>query len=118
MYILGKADPWKKKTSKRQCPSNEIVEKVSDFHSLKLNLLREEHNARISLIDKQREFAEIEHNFRMNILRKIHDNVPTASSSNEPIYEQLVENTGGNVYLQNLTSMGDLLMCKDNLMPM
>lgn len=118
LYLLGKADTWQKKPAKRQCPSSEIVEKVTDFHSLKMKLLREEHNARMMLIAKQREFAESEHNLRMDILRKIHENVPTASSSSEPIYEQLVDNTTGNVYLNNLSTMGDLLICKDNLLPM
>lgn len=121
MYLLGKADPWQKKPAKRRCTSTEIADKVTDFHSLKLKLLREEHAARMMLIEKEREFAETEHKLRMDILQKISNTIPNHTSSNEPIpihYENVVENTSGDVYLNNLSSMGNLLLCKDNLLPL
>lgn len=119
MSLLGPTDPWQKKPGKRRCPSTEIADKANDFHSLKMRFLREQHEAKMMLIEKQREFSESEHRLRMDILRKINDNIPTQSSSNVPLhYENIVENTSGDVYLNNLSSMGNLLLCKDNLLPL
>lgn len=119
LSVLGPTDPWQKKTGKRRCPSTLIADKANDFHSLKIRFLREEHEAKMMLIEKQREFSESEHRLRMDILRKINQNIPTQTSSNVPVhYENIVENTSGDVYLNNLSSMGNLLLCSDNLLPL
>ncbi|KAG8269284.1 uncharacterized protein LOC124365241 [Homalodisca vitripennis] len=116
-----KTNPWQKRPAKRRCTTTEIADKVTDFHSLKLKLLREEHAARMMFIEKEREFAETEHVLRMDILQKISNSITNHTSSNGPIpihYENVVENTSDDVYLNNLASMENLLLCKDNLLPL
>lgn len=85
--------------------SHSISQNASEFHALKIKLLKEEHQAKILLIERQREMGEEEHKLRMDILRKCYENITNVN-----------QNSGEQVpNFSTLNNLGQLITYEDNI---
>lgn len=82
-------------------------DKVLDFHSKKIKLVQEEHNAKMLLIDRQKEIMEEEHNLRMKILRKWKESAENCQSSSHSSHKT------SDIILNNFVDMGNMFYGND-----
>lgn len=93
--------------SRKQNQSTDVGDKVLDFHSMKIKLMQEEHNAKMLLIDRQKKIMEEEHNLRMEILRKWEESAKNCQSFSHSSHKI------SDIILNNFVDMGNMFYGND-----